>query len=212
MNKQLLQLELRKAFQAMKIEWQKQSNHNDYKTNFIYTVNSFEELKEQCLVNDCDINYAIHRWYNYKTSKICEEMLIEKGGKANSDEKNKYIDLYFNEVPYDLKLTVFPKGYKDFNLLKTRIEKNSLIKWLYRNQSTQQRFHLANRLFIVCIDKNNNYREAMRLKSDFSLLEEKIHNFYEYFKSNPLNEITLNKNKELISVYSDIIAVSNEDK
>ena len=80
------QAELRKAFEVMKLEWSKQNNYNDYSTNFIYKVNTFEELKSECNKNNCDINYAIHRWYNFRTSIISEKLLINKGCKPNPDK------------------------------------------------------------------------------------------------------------------------------
>ena len=100
--------------------------------------------------------------------------------------------------PFDLKTTYFPKAISDgINYdLASRQGKNNLILWFYRNQSKQGRFHLENRLFIVC--------EDLESKSNFDFIENRVKNFIQFSKENGFNKIQLD-NK---SVYSDIIWIT----
>lgn len=207
-----LQEDLQKAFKMMSHNWSKQTDNADSLTNFIYKIESLDKLLEY-VKNDSevDLNYALHRWYNFMTSIACENIFIENGCKKETDSNNKYIDFYFKGIPYDLKLTVYPKKFNSDLSLKTREGKNELINWLYNNQSTEQRFHVANRLFIVCVDNSNNYQNSMLLKSRFDLIAPKIKSFIEYYKENELNNFSLKINEKEVSVFADIIVVDNEN-
>ncbi|MDR0340857.1 MAG: hypothetical protein LBH55_01115 [Mycoplasmataceae bacterium] len=177
-------------------------------TKSIYLIKSFDEIEkiynnliaDQYNIDDAKniFNYIIHRCYNFNCSKICEDYFLKYGANNESNDKDKTIDFYLYNIPFDLKVTVFPQ--KLFNErysydLTSREGKNKLIQWMYANQSTEKRFHLENRLFIVCskLDK----------KSDFEQIENKIKIFVDYFKQKPFNEIEIGREK----LISDIIWV-----
>lgn len=191
----------------MDFDWSIQNDRNDYKTNFIYHAETEKEVEVGCIENGCDLNYALHRWYNFKTSITCEALLVQYGCIKEADSKNKTIDLYFKGTPYDVKLTVFPKKYTPFNMLQTRAERDNLIKWFYNNQSKQGRFHLANRLFIVCIDKDNDYIKSIKLKCRFDIIENKIKSFCEFYKDRELNRLFITTPLGSNNVCSDIIRI-----
>ena len=186
-----------------------QTNCLDAETKFIYTCNSVEDIKTYCRQCNIDLkqrsavaNYALHRWYNFHCAKIHEDIFIKNGAKKEPDAYHKTIDFYLFDVPFDLKTTYFPKAIKnktDYNPTN-REGKNRLISWLYANQSKQGRFHLKNRLFIVC--------EDLKSKSDFEIIEERVSRFIDFSKRFGFNRIAI-ENK---SIYSDVIWIPNRNK
>ena len=61
--------ELEKALNIMKDTWQRQNNTDDNLTNFIYNCNSLDEIIKVSKSKNLDLNYVLHRWYNFKTSQ-----------------------------------------------------------------------------------------------------------------------------------------------
>jgi len=194
--------EIRAALKHINEDWQMQGNHLDSETKFIYKSSSIDEIKQHCKQHKVELNYALHRWYNFNCAKVHEDIFIKFGAKKEEDSFHKTIDFYLFDVPFDLKTTYFPKAIKDKTNydLTNRTGKNNLILWLYSNQSKQGRFHLENRLFIVC--------ENLESKSDFETIENKINQFVNYSKQNGFNKI-LFENK---SIYSDIIWIPSENQ
>ncbi len=187
--------EIKIAFTQLKKKWQMQNNDLDAATKFIYTSKNIDEIKTTCVIKNIDFNYALHRWYNFNCAQLHEHFFIKNGAIKEHDLYHKTIDFYLLDTPFDLKTTYFPKAIdekKNYDLT-SRNGKNNLILWLYNNQSKQGRFHLENRLFIVC--------EDLESKSNFEMIEEKVKNFIEFSEQNGFNKIQLN-NKV---VYSDII-------
>ncbi len=201
-----LEEELKKALQYITPEWRMQNNSMDYRSNFIYNVQTVDEVIEKSKDNGIDYIYALHRWYNFNTSIQCEKIFTEYGAEKEQDTKNKEIDIYIENIPFDVKLTVYPKALQQHEYdLKTRNGKNAMIQWLYSHQSQQQRKHLANRLFIVC-DGNNQY-ESLVLKSDFVQIRNKIKNYIDDVKMNGFNELIIMDNNQQYKVKSDIIYI-----
>ncbi|WDC85475.1 hypothetical protein PL321_09310 [Caloramator sp. mosi_1] len=147
-----LQKELLKAVPYLK-GWTKQNDKDDNLSNFIYNTTKFSDIIEKAKQRKLSISYVCHRWYNFHTSKETENIFVKYGCIREENRKHKEIDIYFKQIPYDIKLTVFPSKYNGNTDLKTRTDKNNLIEWYYKNQSQQGRKHLANRLFVVCISK-----------------------------------------------------------
>ncbi len=204
-----LESELRESLKYIEANWQMQNNFNDYKSNFIYKVNSLKDVFVGAKENNIDYRYAIHRWYNFHTSIQCEKKFVEFGARKESDYRNKEIDIYINEVPFDVKLTVYPKVLNNHPYdLSTRIGKNKMIEWMYSHQSQQQRKHLANRLFIVC-DGKTQY-DSLCLKSDFSQIRKKINEYMENVKANGFNELKITDNGKEYVVQSDIIYITDK--
>lgn len=204
-----LQYELEKAIPYLG-QWEKQNNYQDRLTNFIYKTDNFKEVKRKAEENNVSLRYTLHRWYNFHTSITAEDLFIKYGAIKEKDTTHKSIDLYIKEIPYDIKLTVYPFRYnKDVNL-HTRSGKNDLIKWLYKNQSQQGRKHLKNRLFIVCKDANN-YRISLnnlKLKCRFDLIEKGIKTYFNYYGEGQFNKLKVIDDGNEYEVFSDIIVVS----
>ena len=79
------------------------------------------------------------------------EGLISQHPRVVPTLKNyKGIDIFFDDQPFDLKITYLPRNYTLAEALKNPRE---LIIWLYENQGPQ-RFGADNRLLVVLASKN----------------------------------------------------------
>jgi len=183
-------------------KWDKQTDASDFDTNFIYYCKNYRQVIELADANDVDLVIATHRWYNFVCSKAVEEMFCELGAIPEDDIKNKTKDLYINNIPYDIKVSVIPLNYSIDNI-SSRNEKNKLISWLYTNQSVEGRNHSENRLFVIC--KSNNYFNSLWLKHKFNIIKPSIEKFLEYYSTREMNKIQLENGK---TVYADAIIVS----
>ena len=202
-----LELELQKALIYITANWSMQNNYNDYRSNFIYSVETVDDCIRMAKENDVSEDYALHRWYNFKTSIQCENIFVEYGAKKESDFRNKEIDIHIEDVPFDVKLTVYPRALSDHPYdLTTRGGKDEMIKWMYAHQSQQQRKHLANRLFIVC-DGTSQF-DSLKLKSDFLQIRKKILSFLEFTKQNGFNKLAIYDYGNRYDVCSDIIVIN----
>lgn len=210
----LLETELQKAIRYM-IEnkllfWKRQNDGDDRKSNFIYRTTKLSEVLEKCRNENLDEAYVLNRWYNFHTSKTCENIFISFGAKKEVNEKHKKIDFYIDEVPFDLKVTRFPNALKNNKSeydLSLREGKNELIRWLYQNQSQQGRHHMDNRIFIVCDGSNH-----LKLKSDFDKIKIKVKEWVEEFNKGNRNYFVVHsKDGNSYKVYSDIIVIKDEE-
>lgn len=203
-----LEQDLQRALTLIDENWSRQTNEDDFKSRFIYYTESLDEVIKLAEQNQVDVKYAIHRWYNFHTSIQSEKIFTEFGAIKESNKKHKEIDIYINEVPFDVKLTVYPKKLSEHPYdLNTREDKNKMIEWMYANQSQEGRKHLANRLFIVC-DGKTSY-DNLCLKSDFNQMRNKIEQYMNYVKKNGFNELTITDNGQAYTVNSDIIYIEN---
>lgn len=181
----------------------KQNNNLDDKTNFIYVTYFYEDLlskiKEDKL-NDIEASYAKARWYNYHSAKITESLFSNfPKVKANLNQYDKLIDFSINDINFDHKGTVFPARIP-YTLTQCISNKKLLIDWLYSNQSSQRRFHIGNRLFIVFYDLKE--QKHWKLKSEISLIRNTISRYLATFDSNNLVKVYPQK-----TILSDIIFV-----
>ncbi len=202
------QAELNKALDMMDIEWSKQDDSSDRRSMFIYTTKTVDECIQKCKKYRIEnINYVLHRWYNYQTSEICEE-LFEKYGAVREKQKNhRLIDIYINSVPFDVKLTAYPRALKNKSLdLDNQEDRDFLIQWFYTNQSQASRRHFANRLFVVCED--NSVYNNMKLKGNIGLLEQGISKYMKYKQYYP-HKIKIKTDDGEVEVCSDIIVIKN---
>ena len=118
--------------------------------------------------------------------------------------KDKEVDIYIDNIPFDIKITVYPNALSNHPYdLNTRDGKNLMIKWLYKNQSQQQRKHFKNRIFIIC-DGKTQY-DSLCLKSDFEQIRNKIKIYFEDIKKNGFNEMIIDADGKKYLVKSDII-------
>lgn len=200
-----LQEELNKALRLMDKKWQKQDTREDERSRFIYSTDSVDECIEKANRYGIDVNYVLHRWYNHKTSDICEQLLVKYGAVKEQNLGHKEIDVYIKNIPYDVKVSVFPRALnRDEFDLDNKEDRNRLIQWFYTNQSNSGRRHFENRLFIVC-DGKDQY-DNMKLKGNIELLDEEIRKYMAYKTYNP-NKLIIETDTDDMEVYSDIIVI-----
>lgn len=181
-------------------KWEFQKDAKDKDTGFIYYCKNVSQVIDLAMSNDADIAYSVHRWYNFVTSKMAEELFEQFGAKPETDPKSHEIDFYLKDIAFDLKLTTMPQ-IEAQNTLKTRKERNDLIKWMYNNQSKQGRKHFGNKIFIVCNGEDKH--SSMMLKSNIEKLSEGISKFMEYYQDREFNVVKIDDK----NVYADIIYI-----
>jgi len=207
MNYLLLEAALKKRTKLDYFWGRKQDDKFDKQTNFIYKISSFELLlatidyafKINPQYDDLK-NYALNRWFNFWSAKGVENIFCEhENVKPHLNSYNKFTDFYIQNIPFDHKTTVFPKGFGK-SVPYAIQHKSELILWLYKNQSQQQRKHHKNRLFIILV----NYQEEdahWKLKSEISWLKELISAYLLNFDQAKLQSFSF----ENTTVYADII-------
>lgn len=210
MNKNL-ENDLHRCLSIIKPEWQMQDNPNDKKTNFIYKAETLEKCLEMINSTEVDKDYALHRWYNYHTSIYCEDLFCDYGAVHEKNIYNHDVDIYINNIPYDVKLTVYPAKLNskrnEYNL-RNICGKNKMIKWLYANQSQGARKQILNRIYVMC-DGATQY-ESLKLKSNFTLLRRQISAYMNYIKTHKPNEIEITDNNKSTIIKSELIYVSEK--
>ena len=177
----MISLEELKKAQTLLKEWPKQNDEDDTKTNFIYRCSSVEEVKDLCQKQNADFQYALHRFYNFGTSKHSEWLFAKYGACPAEDFKNHDVDFYIaTSEPVDLKICTLPKEWKGKPLVTIK-QRAALIKWLYENASSESRQHFGNKVFIVC--------ESQKAKCDFAQIEQKVMLFTAWAKWHGLTTI-----------------------
>lgn len=205
MDLQRIEIELKKRL-PFPYSWGKmQSDSWDKKTNFIYKTYSFETLIKRTVDFDKPLkDYALNRWYNYWSAMAAEDIFnSHEIVSANKNKFDKLVDFRINNIPFDHKTSVFPKGFnKSYNYaLKNKTE---LINWLYENQSQEGRKHLKNRLFIILYD--NKTQKHWQLKSEILILKKAINDYINNFYLENLTKLNFGKDE----ILSDIIWVTNK--
>ncbi len=205
MDLQRIEIELKKRL-PFPYSWGKmQSDSWDKKTNFIYKTYSFETLIKRTVGFDKPLkDYALNRWYNYWSAMAAEDIFnSHEIVSANKNKFDKFVDFRINNIPFDHKTSVFPKGFnKSYNYaLKNKTE---LINWLYENQSQEGRKHLKNRLFIILYD--NKTQKHWQLKSEILILKKSINDYINNFYLENLTKLNFGKDE----ILSDIIWVTNK--
>lgn len=197
LNLEQTEIELKKRW-AVPYKWgRKQANIWDDKTNFIYQISYFEHLNDKIyseLGTHAQFeelrNYALNRWYNFVSAQAVESIftshsLVRKVKNVKDREK----DFFINGIPFDHKTTVFPAGFEK-DLESVEINPKALVKWLYLNQSSEQRYHLKNRFFLVLHKKDE---EHWRLKAELTWIKETINHYLDHFDEQKLIELTYSK-------------------
>lgn len=163
--------------------WKVQNDADDGKSNFIYRARSVGEVQRLAREKGVDYQYALHRWYNFHTSKHAEHLFAKYGATPDEDVTNHDVDLHIPVVvPVDIKVCKIPEQFKGANMQLMRVRRE-LIKWLYENASTEGRQHFGNKVFVVCDDEAT--------KCDFNQIEQKVIQFMGYAKWNGLESVTV---------------------
>lgn len=207
MNYQLHEKELKKRLNFPYRWGRKQTNDYDKLTKFIYHTFLFEELLQKIEIDFKERNdylslknYALNRWFNFWSAKAVENIFCESPkAQAHQDSYHKFTDFYIDGIPFDHKTSVYPKGFNK-SFLYAKDHEQELIKWLYQNQSVQQRKHYKNRLFIVLVNTENT-AENWKLKSDILWLKEIISTYLINFDRRKLYCFSMDNNE----INADII-------
>lgn len=182
---------------------QKQNDNFDKQTNFIYHTFLFDELLKEIEKRfksekeyDLYFNYTINRWYNFWSAHAVENIFCSLPNvKPALDSKDKLIDFTIEGEAFDHKTSIFPKNFP-YKIEEAIKKTDELIKWLYKNQSQQQRKHLKNRLFVVLYDHNG---EHWKLKSEISWLKERVERYMLGFNPSYLMKFNFENDKETLS-------------
>lgn len=213
LNLEILETELQKRLNYP-YHWQRiQNDIWDKATRFIYKTNSFEDLLIQIKSQfklfksestfEAYFNYAINRWYNFWSAKAVEYMFTRNSKvKAHKNTYDKYIDFWLDNIPFDHKTSIFPKGFNK-NLEYAKSHKVALTKWLYNNQSKQGRMHFKNRLFVVMYQKDGAH---WMLKANLKLIKIEIENYLQNFKADNLINLSFKTEKD--PTLTDVIFVT----
>ncbi len=161
-----------------------QGDEWDAHSRFIYHIRALDALRQETRrvaaeaglpVNDF-ARYVINRWYNLHTHQIALEMLCAYPRvRRQDDPRHPTVDLYLDGIPFDLKLTRFPRAYAH-SLEHARAHPQTLARWLYDHQSSEGRYHTANRLFLVLHHADDPAR-TWEVRRMFGLLAAAIDEF-----------------------------------
>jgi len=204
-----LEEQLKKRWRYKYVWGKKQNNLWDGYTSYIYTTQNWEDLipKMAKTVADYQLDkhelfyYASNRWYNFWSAMAVEQLFTEIEGITQvADRKDREKDFYLNDIPFDHKTSVFPRGFGR-NISYAKANENELIQWLYKHQSSEQRFHLKNRLFVIVHNKNGAH---WKLKARLSLIKNAIQDYVNNYDKDQLQKIIFANNKTALS---DIIWV-----
>ncbi|MGQ9466518.1 MAG: hypothetical protein ACUVSG_02580 [Anaerolineae bacterium] len=139
-------------------EWgRRQQDQWDKASRFIYRVHSLDALRQEtrrvAAARGFPLGefaaYVVHRWYNFHTHQVVLDILCAHPRvRRETNPHHHSVDFYLDGIPFDLKLTSFPRAYPHL-LDEARARPADLVNWLYREQSRGGRYHAANRLFVV---------------------------------------------------------------
>ena len=133
-------------------------------------------------------NYAVATWYNYWSTVLIKDQICQHPNIVPALKKVKEIDLFFNDHPFDLKVTYLPRGYDLNDAINAP---RNLACWLYEHQGGQ-RFGAENRLYVVVAD-TSDIAQSWKIKRDIALVSDSINRF--------LNTETVNENDIISFVY-----------
>ncbi len=121
----------------------KQSNAWDSDTNFIYQTYSFESLLRKTEHFNQDLrDYALNRWYNFWSAMAAEDIFASHSNVvANKNTYDKLVDFTIDNIPFDHKTSIYPKGFNR-QYEYARENEKELIQCLYDNQNRQGRKYL----------------------------------------------------------------------
>ena len=177
----------------------KQNDHWDQQTNFIYHIYRWDDLQQRIRgVTPSLRQYAVNRWFSFWSAKAIERIFCELPEvTANLNQYDRLVDFTILGIKFDHKTSVFPKRY-GHTLDFARKNRIHLIKWLYQHQSRQQRYHAANRLFVMLYANDG---EHWKLRADISGLQQVVRAYGAGFDPSKLASLTIDEDH----VFSDIV-------
>lgn len=184
--------------------YRKQNDEWDGYTKFIYQISKWDNLVQKIalLAESQNLNkhhifqYTSNRWYNFWSAKAVEQIFIEiEGINAAINPYDSEKDFHLFGIPFDHKTSVYPKQFgKSFQYAESH--KAELIEWLYKNQSTQKRYHLKNRLFLVVYNTNG---EHWKLKAEISMLKAIVEKYVANFRKEQLQSFYFIEKQQTLS-------------
>lgn len=160
----------------------KQANDWDRKSNFVYRVKVLDALYRQAVAkaraDRLDENaftaYVVRRWYNHHTHQAIFDLICRHPQvTAETNSRHHTIDFYLRGMPFDLKLSRFPRAFPG-TIDEAMANPAALINWQYQNQSKEWRYHTANRFFIV-FHHRTDPAQTWQLRRDFPRLESTLY-------------------------------------
>ena len=202
-----LEQELKKRF-AFTYQWGRPQNNSwDQSTNFIYHTQYLDQVLNECKTRFSSKdspqkwqNYALNRWYNFWSAWAVEKVFgaaTEVVAAKNPKDSEK--DFFIKGIPFDHKTTVFPKNYPH-SINQALENPQDLIRWLYQNQSKENRQHFKNRLFIVLYD--SFFQKHWQLKAHLIWLKALVDYYVNHFDPENLIKIELEGHSP---IFTDII-------
>ncbi len=154
-------------------------------------------------LHDDITHYVIATWYNHWTTVLIEDHISQHSRVIPTLKNNFGIDIFFDNQPFDLKITYLPKNFTLEQVLKNP---KDLIIWLYENQGAQ-RFGADNRLFVVLAIKDN-IEESWKLKRDFGFVFSEIDKFFNNASVSTKDEIVFSFKKKTYTTISKILIIT----
>lgn len=189
MNLEQVEIDLKKRL-SYPYNWgTRQTNALDKQTTYIYHIQTFDELLIK-IQNETDFikNYAMNRWFNFKSAKAVEYMFSKNSVVTPyHNAHDRLIDFSLFGINFDHKTSNFPKAF-GYDITYAIQNKDVLIRWLYLNQSQEGRKHLGNRLFLIMYDAIHG--EHWKIKAELKIISEVVNNYIHNFQEDSL--ITLN--------------------
>ena len=202
-----IESDLRRALSMMDDTWPMQNDRQDGLTRFVYRVHDLDELLSECERTGADLNYALHRWYNFVTSTAAEAAFCEAGAIPERNKRNHDIDIWLDGIPYDVKLTVYPKrlSTRPYDI-STRAGKDQMMRWLYSHQSWQGRKELTNRLYVM-VDETNP-RRAYAKKADVDAMRRGARLFVDWTRGHGHHTLEIRDGGKVYRPYADLVRIA----
>ena len=204
-----LEAELR-ARHALPYHWgQVQNDAFDQRTRFIYHEKTWagllNRLAEYRAAPDYPrlLDYAANRWYNYWSARAVEFFFSESARvRPAANPRDRLRDFFLDGIAFDHKTSVWPAGFRG-TLPAARAAPTALIQWLYAHQSSQGRFHTANRLFVILHAADGHH---WKLKADLGRLRAAIREFMHHPVLLPVALETSNGPREVTAAVVWVVA------
>lgn len=174
-------------------------------TEYVRRFTRYEDLISgvKNKLHDDVTNYVVATWYNHWTTVLIEDHISRHNRVIPTLSNLKGVDIFFNNQPFDLKITYLPRGYSLEEAMKNP---KDLIVWLYENQGAQ-RFGSHNRLFVVLASKVN-LEDSWKLKRDFDFVFGEIDKFFDAASVSEKDEIVFSFGQKTYTTTSKILVIA----
>lgn len=148
--------------------------------NYVKKVQDFEKL---CDIVEKDINprlrgYILCSWYNHWTSILIEDMFKDHPNLLPTVGLVKKVDFFWNNFPFDLKVTYFPDGFMQLKRreLNLRPELTELKRFAREHNIAYDRNAKNNEIFTELLTRisEDNSKEAKEFINEFHKIRKEI--------------------------------------